>query len=72
MKPPKKVSIRNKSSVFIVDEKDNNLLIASSYITGDYQSAVMNTFVKRYNDYNLMKCCAIILGITTIILALCL
>ena len=72
MKLPKKVKIGNKSNVFIVDEKGNNLLIASAYITEDYQSEVMNAFVKRYNDYNLMKCYAIILGITTVILALCL
>jgi len=72
MKLPKKVKIGSKSNISIVDENGNNLLIASAYIIGDYQGGVMDEFIKRYNDYNLMKCYAIVLGITTIILALCL
>lgn len=52
MKLPNKTKVSNRNNVFIQDENGKNLLIASAWISEDYQKLVMDEFCKRYNSYN--------------------
>lgn len=52
MNLPKKTQISNRNHVFIQDENGKNLLIASAWISEDYQKLVMDAMCKRYNSYN--------------------
>ena len=52
MNLPKKTQISKHNNVFIQDENGKNLLIASAWISEDYQKLVMDAICKRYNRYN--------------------
>lgn len=52
MNLPNKTKVSKHNNVFIQDENGKNLLIASAWISEDYQKDVMNAMCKRYNRYN--------------------
>lgn len=57
MKLPKRLknSQTDYTGVFIQDENNRNIVIASAFISGDEQKEILKELCNRYNNYPLTK-----------------
>jgi len=70
MNLPTKTKVSKHNNVFIQDENGKNLLIASAWISEDYQKDVMNAVCKRYNSYNKLVIALYVIS-TLLVFTLC-
>lgn len=40
---------------FITDEKNNNIVISSAFISGEKEKEILNEIIKRYNEHEDLK-----------------